>query len=175
MRNLVAVILLLLPSVAFSGEAKPLEIVPYIHAQVPHGTGSLGPLWITVYDAALWLDAPSWSMEVPFALSLRYHMGFGSDELVERTVQEMQRIPGVAPEALESYATQLRPLFPDVQNGDRITAIYVPKKGTRFYHNDRLTGHVTDPLFAQSFFAIWLGPDTSEPKLRRALLHNPPS
>ncbi|RZI71858.1 MAG: hypothetical protein EOP80_14465, partial [Variovorax sp.] len=60
--------------------------------------------------------------------------------------------------------------FPDVKKGDRLTGIYEPRVGVRFLHNGRYTANVRDADFAQRFFAIWLGPQSSEPAMREALL-----
>ena len=54
--------------------------------------------------------------------------------------------------------------------GDRITGEHRPGVGARFYFNGRLRVVVDDANFSRAFFAIWLSPDTSEPRLRNALL-----
>jgi len=60
--------------------------------------------------------------------------------------------------------------FPDVVQGDRITGVQRPAQSARFFLNGALRGELQDAEFAARFFGIWLGPQTSEPALRRALL-----
>jgi Chalcone isomerase-like len=149
---------------------KPNELTPYIHAQKPYGKGQFTAMWLTVYDAALWTDAPKWSWDSPFAISLLYHMDIDSKDLSEKSVEEIEKISPLTDAQTESYTAQFDKLFPDVREGDEITAIYIPGKATYVYHNGTQTGSITDPDFAKRFMSIWLSERTSSPKLRRALL-----
>lgn len=151
--------------------ARPLELGRTISATEPYGSGSLAWLVFTAYDATLWTDAPQWSMNAPFALTLRYRMGFTSEELVERTIEEMAKVSPATPKgALARYGAALKRAFPAVKDGDRITAMQVPGQATRFFHNGTPTADIADAGFADPFFGIWLSPRTSEPKLRAGLL-----
>ena len=61
-------------------------------------------------------------------------------------------------------------MIPDVRTGDRVMGIHQPGVGAAFWVNDKNTGEIQDAEFARLFFGIWLSPNTSEPKLRDALL-----
>lgn len=164
----VAIVALSLTAAAMS---RPTEIAGAINAPKPYGSGSLTWLVFTAYDATLWTDAPQWSMSAPFALTLRYRMSFTTDELVERTIEEMVKVaPGTPKAALPAYAAALKRAFPNVKDGDRITALHTPGGTVRFFHNGVPTAEVADQTFAEPFFGIWLSPRTSEPRLRAALL-----
>jgi hypothetical protein len=148
--------------------AAPAEVASVIKADAPHGTGKAGVLFLTAYTAELWTDAPSWSMKTPFALTLKYDMGFDTDDLVSRTLTEMKHVdPGFR--GTETFKAQLSKVFPPVKAGDRITALYRPGKPVNFYRNGVRTGSI-DPQFAKDFFGIWLSPQTSDASLRRDLL-----
>jgi hypothetical protein len=151
--------------------ARPSELGGEINAAKPYGSGSLSWLVFTAYDATLWTDAQQWSMNAPFALTLRYRMSFTTAELVERTVEEMRKVgPGIPKDALARYESALTRAFPAVKDGDRITALHVPGRGVRFFHNGTATTDITEGAFAEPFFGIWLSPRSSEPRLRAALL-----
>lgn len=150
---------------------RPAEIAGSINATKPYGSGSLSWLFLTAYDASLWTDAPQWSMNEPFALTLVYRMSFSSEELADRTIDEMREIsPGLSNATLIRYRSILLRAFPPVRSGDRITALHAPGAPVRFFHNGKPTGESNDAAFAEPFFAIWLSPKTPEPKLRAALL-----
>jgi hypothetical protein len=68
----------------------------------------------------------------------------------------------------------LKKILPDVDAGDFLTGVNVPKLGVRFYQNGQPIGAIDDLEFAQAFFGIWLDPRTSEPVLRKQLLGEMP-
>jgi hypothetical protein len=51
-----------------------------------------------------------------------------------------------------------------------LLGIHRPGVGAQFYQGGRALGRIDDPEFARRFFAVWLGPSTSAPALRDALL-----
>lgn len=168
---LIAAVAVAVLTVSSAAMTRPMELAPTINATKPYGSGSLTWLLFTAYDATLWTDAAQWSMKAPFALTLRYRMSFSTDELVERTIEEMAKVsPATPKDAVARYNAALLQAFPAVKDGDRITALYVPGQGTRFFHNGRATATIADGGFAEPFFGIWLSPKTSEPKLRTGLL-----
>jgi hypothetical protein len=151
--------------------APPSEIASVIHASEPYGTGKYTFLITTPYDAELWTDAKQWSMDTPFALTLRYHMGFSTDAIVSRSVKEMKHVdPSLGAATLKVYGNAMARVFPPVKDGDEITGLYEPGRPVRFFHNGVLTGDVEDSGFAAAFFGIWLSPRSSDLELRRALL-----
>ena len=175
MRNLrlAAILTIALTATAFA-MTRPVEIGGAINAAKPYGQGSLSWLFITAYDASLWTDARQWSMNERFALTLVYRMSFTTEELANRTIDEMQSVaPHISVQSLTSYRALLQRAFPAVKAGDRITALHTPGSPVRFFHNGKLTAESADPAFAEPFFAFWLSPKTSERKLRSALLRLP--
>lgn len=129
-----------------------------------------------VYQATLWVapgfSAPAYEQS-PFALELAYLRDFKGADIAKRSIAEMRRQAAVTPMSPAQEAAwegQMRALFPDVKDGDRLTGVNQPGTGVVFWSNGRLLGEVRDPLFAKLFFGIWLSPQTSEPPLRRALL-----
>jgi len=174
MRKTMAAVLFLLATGIAWAIPRPEELANHVRATQPYGEGSLSWLFITAYDASLWTDAQRWSMNEPFALTLVYHMSFSTDEMVERTLEEMKALsPNLGPDEMQRHAQLLRRAFPPVKAGDRITAIHTPGQPVRFFHNGRMTATSADSGFADPFFGIWLSPKTSEPSLRRALLRLP--
>jgi hypothetical protein len=164
---IVCVAALMLATVA-SAAGRPSELNGVIKAEQPYGSGSLTWFLLTAYDASLWTEAQSWSMQQAFALTLIYHMSFDTDELVDRTIGEMQKMrPGISAEAWRSALTRA---FPPVKSGERITALFLPGKGVRFFHNGTETASIADAAFADIFSDLWLSPKTPEPELRAKLL-----
>ncbi|HWF65635.1 MAG TPA: chalcone isomerase family protein [Rhizomicrobium sp.] len=150
--------------------ATPQEVASVIHASQPYGSGKYTVLFITAYDAEVWTDAPQWSMNAPFALTLRYHIGFSSDYLVNRTLREMKGVNPALTDADIARYRKAMAFFAPASSGDEMTMLYQPGQPTRFFKNGAPTGEISEPGFAADFFGVWLSPNTSDPDLRKSLL-----
>jgi len=137
------------------------------------GTTRLRMWGFDIYDASLWtaagFRADAWTQGA-FALELRYLRAFDGADIARRSLEEMARHGPMSKLQEANWLRAMQPVFPDVSKGDRITGVYEPGKGARFFHNGALRGEVSDADFAERFFAIWLGARTSEPGMRAALL-----
>ncbi|WP_411885579.1 chalcone isomerase family protein [Polaromonas sp. YR568] len=168
-----------LPGVPAQAQSLPQELRPALPAASLSGQAKFTYWGFEVYQATLWVApgfaAPAYEQS-PFALELAYLRDFKGADIAKRSIAEMRRqspitpLTPVTPAQEAAWETQMRALFPDVGNGDRITGVNQPATGAVFWSNGRLLGEVRDPLFAKLFFGIWLSPQTSEPPLRRALL-----
>ena len=150
-------------------------IIGLTHAQniLPNakmiGSGSLNYLIWEVYDAQLFADDVV-SFNQPFALTLIYKRELYGEQIAERSAQEIQKLGFNDTLKLADWEAQMRSLFPNVNDGTRLTGVYRPNQGTDFYLDDLHIGRIEDVAFGQWFFGIWLDKNTSEPELRRALL-----
>jgi len=151
--------------------AAPQEVSSVIHAGQPYGTGKYAVLFITAYDTELWTDAAQWSMNAPFALTLRYHIGFSSRYLINRTLREMKGVDPALTDADIARYRKAMAFFAPASSGDEMTMLYQPGQPVRFFKNGAPTGEVSEPGFAQDFFGVWLSPNTSDPDLRKSLLN----
>jgi hypothetical protein len=87
---------------------------------------------------------------------------------VQASVDEIKRLAGsgVSPAQLARWQGQMQQSFVDVQAGTRITGVYLPGQGARFFVGQQLQHEIDDPQFARAFFDIWLDPRTRNPELR---------
>jgi hypothetical protein len=137
------------------------------------GTGKLTFFGLDVYQSSLWV-APSFKParfeDHTFALELHYLRNFSADAIAQRSIEEMQRLQTLSDDQSSQWLSALRQALPNVKKGDRLIGLHRPGAGVVFWNNGKRSGEVRDAEFARQFFAIWLSPKTSEPKLRRALL-----
>ena len=170
MRKLFAIVLFLsLPAWAWAA-GKPPELQSAIASDKPVGQASLSKLFLHVYDASFWSDSGGWS-KPPYALVITYDMHVSSDDLADRTYEEMKHVSNQPDGTLTHDADLLRRIYPSVSAGDRITAVQKDAATTLFYYNGKPIGKVTDANFAQAFFGIWLSPKSSEPEMQQQLTH----
>ena len=155
---------------AHAGPPLPAALVAEAPALRLLGEGRLRWFGLHVYDSSLWVPGEGWSFERPFALDIRYAMSIKGRDLTERSLVEMKRLGWTDAEKLGRWEAAMDRVFPDIRPGDRLVGVSVPGREARFYSQDRFLGTVADAEFARAFFAIWLHPETSEPKLRAQML-----
>ena len=166
--------------------AAEAAVPPEVQAALPgarlQGQGRLRFFGLHIYDARLWVG-PDYPREAPasedfarhpLALELDYARALDGAKIAERAIVEMERVSKLAPAQAEAWLALMKQAFPDVKAGDRITGLQAPGASARFFVNARPSAELRDAEFTQRFFAIWLGPQTSEPKLRAALLGSKP-
>ncbi|MDB5964942.1 MAG: hypothetical protein JWQ72_1442 [Polaromonas sp.] len=137
------------------------------------GKGRLTYFGFQVYDARLWAEpgfkADSLASE-PFALELAYLRDFANTDVAERSILEMRRSAPISDAQAQAWIAEMVRAIPSVRKGDRIMGVYRPGVGASFLVNGKPSGDIRDAAFARLFFGIWLSPQTSEPRLRSALL-----
>ena len=153
--------------------AAPAELAAELPGAQLRGSGRLSFFGLHIYDAHLWVSEGFLAdrfARSSLALELRYARSLRGDLIAERSLQEMKRANGFSEEQGERWLGAMRQILPDVGQGGRITGVLRPDEALRFFHNAKLRGEVRDAEFAHRFIGIWLAPQTSEPKLRQALL-----
>lgn len=142
-------------------------------AMRPAGQGTLRFLGFDIYHARLWVSSgfqPDDYAGHPLALELAYQRDFSAQAIAQRSIEEMRRVGPFTAQQAKRWQQALQAALPDIKAGDRLTGLYRPGAGAVFQMQGRTVGEVADPAFARLFFGIWLSPQTSEPRLREALL-----
>lgn len=145
-------------------------------ADIPHaqliGNGQFSWFGLQIYSARLWGQGRPAAFDQPFALELIYQRKIKRDTLVQASLDEMSEA-SAAPfdeKKLAQWQREMQQAFVDVGPDTRITGVYLPGLGCRFYVNEKLQHEVADLQFARAFFSIWLGPKAHSPQLRQQLL-----
>ncbi len=175
-RSTLAVLAALPCSPWAQASAVPAEVASELAGSRLHGAGRLTWFGLSVYDARLWagerFSAAQFERE-PLALELQYARTLQGKLIAERSLAEMQRFGSITDAEAARWLASMTALFPDVAAGDRLTGVHRPGEAARFYFNGKLRGEVRETDFARRFFSIWLSPQSSEPKLRLALIGGP--
>jgi hypothetical protein len=140
------------------------------------GQGTFRWFGIAVYDAQLWVGARGYLASAPeaapFALDLRYARAFDGQKIAETSFEQLEKINAGTGAQRAAWRLKMRAIFPDVKQGSRLSGIYLPDLGVRFYLDGKLLGEVQDAAFARAFFAIWLDPASTAGSLRLSLLQD---
>ncbi len=164
----VVAITLALGSLTPSGFAKEPPYIKSMMGQTQlQGLGRLNFWGFHVYDANLYRGAAKDSQE--FALELKYQRSFSGEAIANRTAEEMKNL-GVPDTQATAWGKELASMLPNVEPGQTISAIYIPKQGTSLFYEGKKISQIQGADFAKAFFGIWLDSKTSVPKLRAELL-----
>ena len=147
---------------------EPVYINEALNPAKLQGSGKLTWWGFHVYDASFYRGASA-ANSPEFALDLRYQKSFSGNSIANSTVDEMRKL-GVSDAQAKIWGKQLASFFPNVESGQNLTAIYIPKQGTTFYFEGKPLAQIPGSDFSKAFFGIWLDPKTSAPKLREQLL-----
>lgn len=127
---------------------------------------------LTIYSAELWVGPQGYMPAAPFVLDLRYARALNGRKIAEASAEQMAKIGAGSETQRAAWLERMTAIFPDVREGTRLTGVFLPGQGARFYQDGKELALVADPAFAQAFFGIWLDPATSAGKLRAALLRD---
>ena len=149
-----------------------------IETELPHarmaGAGTFRYFGMQIYEAQLWVGPNGYRATAAktekFALDLCYTRSLIGKKIATASTDEMKKLGLGTPEQHVDWQARMERIFPDVLEGTRITGIYLPQQGARFYRDGKLLGEIADPAFGHAFFAIWLDPKSTSGALREALL-----
>lgn len=173
---LLALIALLLPLTSSAQSAQPAPA--FVRQALPDailvGQGMYRWFGLSVYQARLWGDktqvtASGWSGN-SFALGLEYTRTLDGEKIASASIDEIKKLGLGSAAQHEQWLAEMKKIFPNVQEGQQLTGIFMPGQASQFFFNGKPIGDITDPEFGVAFFGIWLHPKTSAPKLRQALL-----
>ncbi len=104
------------------------------------GTAEFSWFGLRLYTARVWSAGAVQGWQQPFALELIYHRALSRDTLVQASLDEIKRLAErpLAPATVERWAQMMREAFVDVRPGMRITGLYLPGQGCRFYVDGQL-------------------------------------
>ncbi|PHV47086.1 hypothetical protein CSQ91_25695 [Janthinobacterium sp. BJB301] len=177
MRRLLATVVLSLTMLG-AAAAPPAFIVADVPEARLAGEGEYTWFGMRIYRAQLWVGPQGYqgtaSESAPFVLELRYARALDGKKIAEASYEQMQKIGAGTPEQRLAWLATMQRIFPDVKEDQRIAGAYRAgiAPGVRFYLDGKVLADVTDGDFARAFFAIWLSPSTTAPKLRAALLQS---
>lgn len=138
------------------------------------GSGAYRWFGLKLYDATLWAErrnfSPSEWYGTPLALELVYARSLKGEKIADASVDQIKKLGIASAMQLRAWGDAMKRVFPDVDEGVRLTGLYQPGQPARFFRNGEPIGEIADPAFGQAFFAIWLHPNSSAPKLRASLL-----
>ena len=169
MKRLLAAMLMLCAA-AGALAAAPAHVEEHVANARLAGKGPFTWFGLRIYDAELWVGDKGAQALAPYVLELRYARKLDGAKIADASVDEMEKLDAGTPAQRAAWLVRMKALFPNVQEGTRISGVNLPGAGVRFYLDGKPLGMIDDPAFAKAFFAIWLDPRSTGKTLRTALL-----
>ncbi|VWX36984.1 conserved exported hypothetical protein [Limnobacter sp. 130] len=153
--------------------APPKQVIQTIENAKRMGHGTLRWFGLRVYDGQLWSNTDPEGFNYkrdPAWLELKYARDFDGSDIAERSIEEMEEIGAGTEVQRQGWRVKLTSIFPNVEKGHTLSALFTPGKGVLFFRNGLPLAKVDDPELAEAFMGIWLDPKTSAPEMRRELI-----
>ena len=165
MKKLLA-LLILIPSLSWTSEVEQ-EVF-----QSPKliGEGTLKVLMWEVYDLRLYTDGTAFSWQDKFMLEFDYSRELKKESVIDASLKEFKLQPKVSDKDIGAWEVYLEQVIQPVQKGAKATVQWVPEGQIIFHYEGSKPAVIENEQFARAFFNIWLGEQTSRPKLRSQLL-----
>ncbi len=160
------VLLILIPSLSWTSEVKQEGF------QSPKliGEGTLKVLMWEVYDLRLYTDGTAFSWQDKFMLEFDYSRELKKESVIDASLKEFKLQPNVTDKDIKTWEMYLEQVIRTVLKGEKATIQWVPDGQIIFHYEGSKPTVIENEQFAVAFFNIWLGEQTSRPKLRSQLL-----
>lgn len=134
------------------------------------GDSDLNFLGLKVYHIALWSEEARFSYDKKFAIRILYDMNFSKEDLVKRSIDEIERLHALSAKEKAEYLASLEKIFNPIKKGDEKVALFIPQQGVSLFHEGNLVGRISDLKLARLFVDIWLDERGSYPKITKKIL-----
>ncbi|GGE88889.1 hypothetical protein [Shewanella carassii] len=142
------------------------------------GRGEMDWWFMTLYRARLLTPDGSYQPNsFPQQLEIQYYRDIPASRLLEATKHQWLHL-GYDREQISAWLALLEDIWPDVEQGDRLSFVASgPQRGHFLFNDKPLAAIVIDESassehkrFADAFLAIWLSERSSRPQLRAQLI-----
>ena len=129
-----------------------------------------------VYVGGLYLEAPSkdpaaiLSADLPKAVRMHFLRDLKRSQLTEAFSEGFEANAKERAAAQKAALDRMLALVPDVKEGETLSFVYVPGKGTTFFAGDKVLGTFEGKDFADVVFLLWLGPKPPSEDLKKGML-----
>lgn len=129
-----------------------------------------------VYVGGLYLAAPSRdaaaivAADAPKAVRMHFLRDLKKTQLTEGFSEGFEANAKEKAAAQKAALDRMLSLVPDVKEGETLSFVYVPGKGTTFFAGEKALGTFEGKEFADVVFLLWLGPKPPSEDLKKGML-----
>ena len=141
-----------------------------------NGLGLRKKAIVKVYVGGLYLETPSkdaaavLAADTPKAVRMHFVRSVSKEQLVDSFKEGFEGNAKEKAAAQKANIDKLFGMLSDVKDGDAMTFSYVPGTGTTVSKGDKTIGAIEGKDFADTLFALWLGPKPPSEDLKKGML-----
>jgi hypothetical protein len=136
------------------------------------GSGILEVLFLDIYRLSLYTESGKFEIGKDFILEFDYLTSVSKKTIANASINELAKLDGVSAADIKSWQLKLDRGLVDMEKGDKAAIIFGGSGKITFVAPNQPPLTFDDRRFAESYAAIWLGPQTAFPMLRQRLLGN---
>ena len=122
-----------------------------------------------IYDLRLIANSPTFSWQKKFKLDFLYTRDLNKESVIKSSIKELRRQSNISDSDIESWKGHLEQSIKPVKEGTHASVLWSPEGHITFHYENNNPTIIEDENFARAFLNIWLGEETSQPKLRSQL------
>jgi Chalcone isomerase-like len=129
-----------------------------------------------VYVGGLYLEAPSkdaaaiLAADAPKAVRMHFLRDLKKSQLTDGFSEGFEANAKEKAAAQKAALDKMLALVPDMKEGETMSFVYVPGKGTTLFSGDKALGTFEGKDFADVVFLLWLGPKPPSEDLKKGML-----
>ena len=134
------------------------------------GSGVLTILFMDIYKLNLYANEGRYSGRNDFVLEFEYLKPVSKSTIIDASINELTKPDDVTSTEIKFWKRILDKGIVDMNAGEVASVSFTKAGIVTFYLDDRSPVSFKAPKFAKGFSSIWLGKNTSRPRLRQKLL-----
>lgn len=134
------------------------------------GGGVLTMLFMDIYKLNLYANEGRYSGRNDFVLEFEYLKPVSKSTIIDASINELTKPDDVTSTEIKFWKRILDKGIVDMNAGEVASVSFTNEGMVTFYLDDRSPVSFEAPKFAKGFSSIWLGKNTSRPRLRQKLL-----
>ena len=134
------------------------------------GNGVLTVFFMDIYKLSLFSVNGRYSSKDDFILEFEYFKPISKNTIVDASITELSKFDSVTPKQKKYWRQILNKGIVDMSAGETAAVSFLKTGKIVFYQPGRDSVSFNAPEFKKYFASIWLGKETSRPKLRNELL-----
>ena len=134
------------------------------------GGGVLTMLFMDIYKLNLYANEGRYSGHNDFVLEFEYLKPVSKSTIIDASINELTKPDDVTSTDIKSWKRILDKGIVDMNAGEVASVSFTNEGVVTFYSDDHSPVSFEAPKFAKGFSSIWLGENTSRPRLRQKLL-----